>query len=165
MQNADYSLLGQLYLEIKKPSTTFFLSAKHKCTMNQSVWGRDMKYEANRLKKRQGDFHTFSIKKMHFEAYLGPYFKSELELKSNSSEILSLNCKFICNSTVLQLKLTKLKLEILKFDIQHKKDIKTDKLAIKWQNFARVRLQLKFAFIIRPLDLISALKCTHSENG
>jgi len=27
----------------------------------------------------------------------------------------------------------------------------TDKLAIKWQNFARVLLQLKFAFIIRPL--------------
>jgi len=26
----------------------------------------------------------------------------------------------------------------------------TDKLAINWQNFARVRLQLKFAFIIRP---------------
>jgi len=26
----------------------------------------------------------------------------------------------------------------------------TDKLAIIWQNFARVRLQLKFAFIIRP---------------
>jgi len=25
----------------------------------------------------------------------------------------------------------------------------TDKLAINWQNFARVRLQLKFAFIIR----------------
>jgi len=26
----------------------------------------------------------------------------------------------------------------------------TDKLASNWQNFARVRLQLKFAFIIRP---------------
>jgi len=26
----------------------------------------------------------------------------------------------------------------------------TDKLAINWQNFAWVRLQLKFAFIIRP---------------
>jgi len=25
----------------------------------------------------------------------------------------------------------------------------TDKLAINWQNFAQVRLQLKFAFIIR----------------
>jgi len=25
----------------------------------------------------------------------------------------------------------------------------TDKLAINWQNFARVRIQLKFAFIIR----------------
>jgi len=26
----------------------------------------------------------------------------------------------------------------------------TDKLTMKWQNIARVRLQLKFAFIIRP---------------
>jgi len=26
----------------------------------------------------------------------------------------------------------------------------TDKLAINWQIFAQVRLQLKFAFIIRP---------------
>jgi len=32
----------------------------------------------------------------------------------------------------------------------------TDKLAINWQNFARVRLQLKIAFIIRPyLKLLS----------
>jgi len=34
-----------------------------------------------------------------------------------------------------------------------KKDKNTDKLAINWQNFAGVRLKLKFAFIIRPLDL------------
>jgi len=34
-----------------------------------------------------------------------------------------------------------------------KKDMSTDKLAINGQNFARVRLHLKFAFIIRPLDL------------
>jgi len=27
----------------------------------------------------------------------------------------------------------------------------TDKLAINWQNFARVQLQLKFASIIQPL--------------
>jgi len=30
-----------------------------------------------------------------------------------------------------------------------KKDTNTDKLAINWQNFAQVRLQFKFAFIIR----------------
>jgi len=30
---------------------------------------------------------------------LGPYYKSELELKSNSSGILLLNCKFVCDST------------------------------------------------------------------
>jgi len=29
----------------------------------------------------------------------GPYYKSELELKSNSSEILSVKYKFICDST------------------------------------------------------------------
>jgi len=28
----------------------------------------------------------------------------------------------------------------------------TDKLAINWQNFAQVQLQLRFAFIIRPLN-------------
>jgi len=30
---------------------------------------------------------------------LGSYCKSKLELKSNLSEILPANCKFICNST------------------------------------------------------------------
>jgi len=39
----------------------------------------------------------------------GPYYKSKLELKSNSSESLPVNCKFICDFT--RLKLTKLKLE------------------------------------------------------
>jgi len=28
-----------------------------------------------------------------------PHYKSELELKSNSSKILLVNCKFICDST------------------------------------------------------------------
>jgi len=42
-----------------------------------------------------------------------PYSKSKLELESNLSEIFSVNCKFIGCST--QLKLTKLKLEYLKF--------------------------------------------------
>jgi len=31
----------------------------------------------------------------------------------------------------------------------------TNKLAINWQNFAQVRLQLKFAFRMRPLDILS----------
>jgi len=54
----------------------------------------------------------------------------------------------MCNSTPTKLKL---KLEVLKSDFQHKKEeMNTDKLAINWQNFARVRLQLEFAFIIRP---------------
>jgi len=36
--------------------------------------------------------------------------------------------------------------------VKKKKDMNTDKLAINWQNFVRVRLQLKFDFIIRPWD-------------
>jgi len=50
----------------------------------------------------------------------GPYYKSKLELKSNSSEILPVNCKFICD--LLQLKLTELKHEVLKSDFQRKKE-------------------------------------------
>jgi len=30
----------------------------------------------------------------------GPYYKRKLELKSNSSEILPVNCMFICYSTI-----------------------------------------------------------------
>jgi len=53
---------------------------------------------------------------------------------------------------LLQLKLTKLKFEILKSDFQHKNEkyehrSESDKFSINWQNFSRVRLQLKFAFI------------------
>jgi len=40
---------------------------------------------------------------------------------------------------LLQLKLTKVKLEVLKFDFKHKKkDMKTYKLEINWQHFAQV---------------------------
>jgi len=40
---------------------------------------------------------------------------------------------------VLQLKLTKVILEVRKSDLQQKKkDMNTDKLAIKWQNLAQV---------------------------
>jgi len=54
----------------------------------------------------------------------------------------------------------KLKLEVLKSDFQRKKDTNTDKLAINWQNFVQVRLQLKFAFIIRPYDIyVDYLHC------
>jgi len=53
---------------------------------------------------------------------------------------------------LLQLNLSKLKLKILKSEFQHEKDsIQIDKLAINWQNFARIRLQLKFAFIMRHI--------------
>jgi len=33
---------------------------------------------------------------MMMTKYCGPYYKSKLELKSNSSEIFSVNYKFIC---------------------------------------------------------------------
>jgi len=33
-----------------------------------------------------------------------------------------------------------------------KKDFNTNKFAINWQNLARVQLQLKFAFILPPLE-------------
>jgi len=32
----------------------------------------------------------------NFDRDKGPYYKSERKLKSNSSEILPINCKFIC---------------------------------------------------------------------
>jgi len=51
---------------------------------------------------------------------LAPYYKNKLELKSNSSEILPVNCKFI--SGLFQLKLTKLKPDVLKSDFQRKKE-------------------------------------------
>jgi len=77
-------------------------------------------------------------------------YKSKLELKSNSSEILPVNSKFI-------------RVYVFLF-FAESQDIRTsswsfvslswsritDKLAIYWQNFARVRLQLKFDFKIGP---------------
>jgi len=63
-------------------------------------------------------------------------------------------CQLIVSLSLIlfQFKLTKLKLEVLKsvtISVE-KKDMNTDKLAVNLQNFARVRLQLKIAFIIRP---------------
>jgi len=48
------------------------------------------------------------------------YYKSKLELKSNSSEF----CQLIASLSVLilQLNLTTLKLQVLKSDFQHKKE-------------------------------------------
>jgi len=74
---------------------------------------------------------------------LGPYYKSKLEMKSNSSKILSVNCWFICDSTPTKTMNSNLR-SLMQLSAQ--KDMNTYKLAIKWQNFARVRLQLKFAF-------------------
>jgi len=52
---------------------------------------------------------------------------------------------------LFQLKLTKLKLEVFKTDFQRKKKyMNTVKLAINRQNFARVRLRLKFVLLYVP---------------
>jgi len=67
-------------------------------------------------------------------------------------------CQLIVTLSVilLQIKSTKLKFEVFKSDFQRKKkDMNTDKLAINWQNFARVRLQLMFAIKIRPYELVN----------
>jgi len=82
---------------------------------------------------------------------IGPYYKSELELKSNSSEILPVATLSVIpnvnrqNSNLRSLSLT--------YNAK-KKGMNTVKVVIKWQNFARVRLQLKFAFITRPIIVV-----------
>jgi len=42
--------------------------------------------------------YIFTISVRNNQIVLGPYYKSKLELKSNSCEILRVNCKFICDS-------------------------------------------------------------------
>jgi len=37
----------------------------------------------------------------HRYGHCGPYYKSKLELKSNSIDILAVNCKFICDSAAV----------------------------------------------------------------
>jgi len=64
---------------------------------------------------------VFLVKCSLLSLVIGPFYKNELELKSISREILPGNCKFICDSTP-QLKLTKLKHEVLKFDFQRKEE-------------------------------------------
>jgi len=65
--------------------------------------------------------------------------------KSNSSDTKKFVSVFGSFSYAL-----KAELQALKFEFCHVKlDRTTDKLAINWQNFARVELQLKFVFGIR----------------
>jgi len=71
---------------------------------------KDLVLQGNKMKHRKSgemrcgkscNFVLFSNN--HFTTFvmtgikadLGPYFKSKLELKSNSSEVLQVNCKFI----------------------------------------------------------------------
>jgi len=58
----------------------------------------------------------------HFNfVVLVPYYKSKLELKVNSSEILSVNCKFICVHFflfLLQVRFKDLKFEFCQFKLE-----------------------------------------------
>jgi len=69
---------------------------------------------------------------------LGRIIKVNLSLSRTRAKF----CQLIASLSVnqLQIKSTKLKLEVLKSDFQRKKDMNTDKFAINWQNFALVRL-------------------------
>jgi len=58
-----------------------------------------------------GTVNSLTSYELRINLHLTSYYKSELELKSNSSEILPVNCKFI-----YLIKSTKLKLEVLKSD-------------------------------------------------
>jgi len=52
---------------------------------------------------------------------LGPYYKSKLELKSNSSEIFPINCMCICVHIfifALKVRLTDLKFEFCQFKLE-----------------------------------------------
>jgi len=105
------------------------------------------------LKLRGGNtFRELLLSFVRIDHLLRPYYKSDLELKSNSSEILPVNWKFICDSSNLNWQTSNLRSLSLTFSTK-RKDMNTGKLAVNWQNFARVRLQIKFAFIIRPLVL------------
>jgi len=80
----------------------------------------------------------------HFQV-LESYCKSKLELKSNSGKILPVNCKLYV--LLLQLKLTKLKFEVLKLTFcTVNKDMNTDKLAINWLNFHSSSTSAKVCF-------------------
>jgi len=92
------------------------------------------------------------------EPHIGPYYKSKPQLKSNLSEILPVNCKFVILLQLKQLKTW----GRLTFSTKNK-GLNTDKLTINWQNFARIRLQLKFAFIIR-LIVIWIISKSFKEN-
>jgi len=59
---------------------------------------------------------------------------------------------FISFFFAVKVRLKDLKFELCQFKLEYNHSTITNKLAINWQNFARVRLQLKFAFIMRLLD-------------
>jgi len=91
-------------------------------------------------------------------AYLGnlswvniPYYRLKaLSWSRTLVKFFQFDCKFICVYTffVLKVRLLDLKFEF-KFWVGSKI---TNKLAINWQNFTRVRLQLKFALWYDPMS-------------
>jgi len=81
---------------------------------------------------------------------IGPYYKSKLEQKSNSSERReneehkTINCKFICVYIFFFVQKADIRTSSLNI-VSLTWSRTTDKLEINWSNFTRVRLQLKFA--------------------
>jgi len=80
----------------------------------------------------------------------GRILNHKLELKSNMSQILPVNCKVVY--TLPQLNLTKLKLEYLKYGCKCKKKERknTDKIFLHHSSSTFFRIQLKFAFRMQP---------------
>jgi len=91
---------------------------------------------------------------------MGSIIKSKLSWSRTRAKY----CQLIASLSVilLQLKPTKFNLEVFKSDFQHKRKIYADKRAINWQNFAQVRLQLKFAFVIQSIRN-NSISCSTSK--
>jgi len=88
-------------------------------------------------------FYSWKTKSLEYVGNLGNqrFFTNQANLSWSRTQAKF--CQLILSLFVilLQLKLINLKLEVFQSDFQRKKkDINTDKLAINWQNFARVRL-------------------------
>jgi len=76
-----------------RPMTVFLeRTLNNNVLMNSVVHEEQSKYKKFRAHSRVN--HSCSVLRR-----IRPYYKSELELKLNSSEILPVNCKFICDST------------------------------------------------------------------
>jgi len=85
---------------------------------------------------------------MRYQSFRAVLFEAALSWSRTRAKL----CQLIANLYVnlLQLKLTNLSSRHTSPTFRaKKKDMNTDKLAINWQNFAQVRLRLKFVCIVR----------------